>query len=327
MASPDIGIVVIGRNEGERLGVCLRSAIAQSPYMVYVDSGSTDDSLATARSLGIEVVELDLSIPFTAARARNTGCARLLERYPELTFVQFIDGDCELIAGWCEDALQVLREHPQVAVVCGRRRERYPQASVFNLLCELEWNTPVGEALACGGDALMRVEALEQAQGYNPILIAGEEPELCLRMRQQGWRILRIDRDMTWHDAQMLSLVQWWQRAVRAGHAYAEVSWLHRFDTEHYWRRESLRIWGWGLGLPLIVFLLPLSHGRSIAMAALYLVLIGKIFGQARDRYGSRPAFYYAFFCVLAKFPELQGQWTFHLNRLRGDRSALIEYK
>jgi glycosyltransferase involved in cell wall biosynthesis len=328
MRSSEIGIVAIGRNEGDRLVACLKSAIAQSTQIVYVDSGSTDPSLASARSLGIEVIELDLSIPFTAARARNTGLARLLELYPDLEYVQFVDGDCELVAGWCDRALAVLQNELTVAVVCGRRRERFPQASVFNLLCDLEWNTAVGEALACGGDAMMRVKAIQQAAGYNPTLIAGEEPELCLRMRQDGWRILRVDRDMTWHDAQMMKFAQWWQRAVRGGHAYAEVSWMHRQEPEQFWVKESLRIWIWGFAIPLIsLALLPFTYFWSVLLFLLYPLLMVKIYRQTCDRTDSRSAFYYAFFCTLVKFPELQGQVRFHLNRLRGDRSGLIEYK
>jgi GT2 family glycosyltransferase len=322
-----LGIVVIGRNEGERLVDCLRSAIAQSPWVVYVDSGSTDGSVTHAKGLGAEVVALDLSIPFTAARARNLGLARLLELCP-VDYVQFVDGDCTLNSTWCQQALTELQKQPNVAVVCGRRRERFPNASVFNLLCDLEWDTPVGEAIACGGDALMRVKAVQSVGGYNPGLIAGEEPELCLRLRQKGWQVFRIDSEMTLHDAYMMQFGQWWKRAVRGGHAYAEVSWIHRREPERFWVRESLRIWVWGFGLPLLSLgLIPLTDRWSVLLGLGYPLLAGKMYGQERDRYGSRCAMYYAVFCVLIKFPQLQGQFLFHLHRLRGDRSALIEYK
>jgi GT2 family glycosyltransferase len=324
----EIGIVVIGRNEGDRLKTCLHSALLQSPHVIYVDSGSTDGSVAFARSQGVEGVELDLSIPFTAARARNTGLMRLLEQWPDLSYVQFVDGDCALMEGWCDRALALLQDDPTVAVVCGRRRERFPDASVFNALCDLEWNTPIGEALACGGDALMRIAALQKVGSYNPVLIAGEEPELCLRLRQQGWRIFRIDQDMTWHDAQMLHLSQWWRRSVRGGHAYAEVSWLHRHDPEGFWRKESRRIWVWGAGIPLLsLTLLPITQCWSGLLGLLYVLLTLKTYRQIRHRCSLSLAVSYGLFCTLAKFPELQGQLWFHWNRVRGDRSALIEYK
>lgn len=326
--SHEIGIVVIGRNEGDRLMTCLNSAIAQSSHLIYVDSGSTDGSVMSAKTLGVEVIELDLSIPFTAARARNVGFARLLELHPSLSYVQFIDGDCVLEEGWCDRASAVLQADPTIAVVCGRRREQFPNASLFNALCDLEWNTPIGEALACGGDALIQAAAFQKVGGYTEQLIAGEEPELCLRLRQQGWRIMRIDQDMTWHDAQMLHFSQWWRRAIRGGHAYAEVSWLHRHDSERFWQRESRRIWVWGAGVPLLSFaLLPITHFWSGLLGLLYLLLMLKTYGQTRHRCREPLAFYYGLFCTLAKFPELQGQLWFHINRLRGDRSSLIEYK
>jgi GT2 family glycosyltransferase len=323
-----MGIVVIGRNEGDRLVACLNSAIAQSPSVIYVDSGSTDGSVALGQSLGVAVVELDLSIPFTAARARNVGFTQLLAQYPDISSVQFVDGDCILAEGWRDHALAQLQVDPTVAVVCGRRRERFPQASIFNALCDLEWNTPVGDTQACGGDAMMRVAPFQNVGGYNPALIAGEEPELCLRLRQQGWRILRIDHDMTWHDAQMLKFLQWWQRAIRGGHAYAEVSWIHRHDPEGFWQRESRRIWIWGAGVPLLSLgLASMTHFWSTALWLLYPLLLFKTYRQVRSRCDRTLAWYYGLFCTLAKFPELQGQLWFHLNRLKGDRSPLIEYK
>jgi Glycosyl transferase family 2 len=322
-----LGIVIIGRNEGARLETCLKSAIAQSRWVVYVDSGSTDESIIHAQALRVEVVALDLAIPFTAARARNVGLAHLLELHP-VDYVQFVDGDCELNVDWCRTALTDFQKQPKAAVICGRRRERFPQASVFNLLCDLEWDIPVGETIACGGDALMRVAALQQVGSYNPKLIAGEEPELCLRLRQQGWQVFRIDFEMTLHDACIMQLEQWWKRAVRGGHAYAEVSWLHRHDSEQMWIRESLRIWMWGLAIPLLSLgLIPVTAGWSLLLGLAYPLLVGKIYRQSRARYGSQSALYYAISCVLIKFPELQGQMLFHLNRLRGDRSTLIEYK
>jgi GT2 family glycosyltransferase len=326
--SSELGIVVIGRNEGDRLIAGLKTAIPQSLYLIYVDSGSTDGSVMSAKTLGVEVVELDLSIPFTAARARNVGFARLLALHPNLSYVQFVDGDCALEEGWCDRALASIQADPSIAVVCGRRREQFPHASVFNALCDLEWNTPIGEALACGGDALMRAAAFQNVRGYTDSLIAGEEPELCLRLRQQGWRIMRIDPDMTWHDAQMLHFSQWWRRAIRGGHAYAEVSWLHRRDPERFWQRESRRIWVWGAGVPLLsLALLPMTHFWSGLLGLLYPLLTLKIYWQNRRRCRQSLAFYYGLFCTLAKFPELQGQLWFHINRLRGDRSSLIEYK
>jgi glycosyltransferase involved in cell wall biosynthesis len=191
--------------------------------VVYVDSASSDRSVAVASELGAEVVELDSAMPFTAARARNAGFDRLSQLNPNLEFVQFIDGDCELQPGWIDVAVQFLENHDETAIVCGRRRERYPLRTLYNRLCDMEWNTPIGPTAACGGDSLVRVSALKAAGGFDSSLIAGEEPDLCFRMRMNGWNIERLGAEMTLHDADMTRLGQWWQRNVRSGYATAEA--------------------------------------------------------------------------------------------------------
>lgn len=325
-----VGLVAIGRNEGERLRQCLQSVVNQVPTIVYVDSGSTDDSVAFARSLGSTVVELDLSTPFTAARARNTGLAQLLVLNPQLEFVQFVDGDCELAPGWLERAYAELSQNPQWAAVCGRCRERFPERSPYNQLCDIEWNTPVGEAASCGGNAMMRVAALQQVGGFRPDLIAGEEPELCFRLRQQGWQIWRLDAEMVRHDAQMTHFRQWWKRMVRSGHAYAQGAALHGHTPERYNVKPSQRIWFWGAVIPLLSLGgMFFTQGWSLLLLAGYPLLILRTYYQTRQR-GFTPAEsrLYAVACTIGKFPELQGQLQFWLGQYLLRRPAtLIEYK
>lgn len=323
-----VGIVIIGRNEGERLRQCLYSVQEKTNRIVYVDSGSTDGSVELASSLSVEVVELDLSFPFTAARSRNAGFDRLLKVYPELEFVQFVDGDCEVVSGWLEIAYQALTNHPEIAVVCGRRRERFPDASIYNQLCDLEWNTPVGQTKACGGDAMMRVCAYRELEGFNSKLIAGEEPELCYRLRQQGWTIWRLDAEMTLHDAAMKTFAQWWKRNVRAGHAYAEVASLHGKEPEHYWVKETISNWLWGGMLPtLIVFSSWWTHGLSFFLLVIYPILIYKIYRYQKQFNSFQIAILYAIFCVIGKIPNAIGQGKFQFNRFLSRSANLIEYK
>ncbi|MBD0263363.1 MAG: glycosyltransferase family 2 protein [Tolypothrix sp. Co-bin9] len=325
-----IGVVAIGRNEGNRLKECLLSVLGEGITIVYVDSGSTDGSLALAHSLGVHVVELDLSIPFTAARARNAGFEHLLQVNPSIEFVQFVDGDCRVVQGWLQRAADELLAQPDVVVVCGRRREEFPQNSIYNRLCDIEWDTPVGEAKACGGDAMMRVNALKQTSGFNPTLIAGEEPELCVRLRQGGGKISRINAEMTLHDAQITRFAQWWKRSLRGGHAYAEGSWLHRGTPERHWVKESRSIWFWGLLLPLVaIATAPLTFGLSILLLLMAYALLGyRVYKNALHRgLKSEDAFLYSLFCVLGKFPQVQGQIQFHISRLLKRQRTLVEYK
>ena len=279
-----IGIVAIGRNEGERLEACLASARRDLEAIVYVDSGSTDDSVSAARRFGAEVVELDTTIPFTAARARNAGFERLLSIWPDLEAVQFVDGDCELEDGWIDTAIAALAANPELAVVCGRRAERYPERTVYNLLCDLEWDTPVGSATACGGDALMRVSTFRQVGGFSEDLIAGEEPELCVRILAAGGSIARLDAPMTIHDAQMSSFSQWWQRSKRAGHAIAEGAARHPGVHDGHAEHEIRSAWVWAGLLPVTSLVLaPISAGASLALLVLLPLQILRI-GLRRPR-------------------------------------------
>lgn len=317
------GLVVIGRNEGERLRVCLLSVVGAVRTVVYVDSGSTDGSVALARSLGVQVVALDMSVPFTAARARNMGFRELLRVDPAVEFVQFVDGDCELVTGWLQAARSFLAapEHADYAVVCGRLRERFPERSVYNRLCDMEWNTPVGDAKACGGIAMMRVAALAAVNGFRDDLIAGEEPELCVRLRAVAWKVYRLDHDMALHDAAMVHWRQWWRRSVRGGYAFAQGAWLHGKSPERHWVAEMRRAIAWGAVLPLAILLAAWWLG-PVGWWLLLLYPLQGVRLYLRQKSAAR-----AFFLVLGKFPEAWGVIQFFFNVLLRRGQGIIEYK
>jgi glycosyltransferase involved in cell wall biosynthesis len=251
-----VGVVVIGRNEGERLIRCLESVMPGTAIVVYVDSGSTDGSALSAQALGAKVVQLDLSLPFTAARARNLGWHTLRDLAPQVTYVQFVDGDCQVVSDWIQKARDFLDSTPRAIAACGRRRERFPDHSIYNRLCDIEWDTPVGLAQYFGGDVLLRLDALAQVGGYKEDLIAGEEPELCVRLRAKGGQIWRVDAEMTLHDAAMTRFSQWWKRTMRGGHAFAEGASLHGAAPVRHWVREARSAMFWGLGLPMALLML-----------------------------------------------------------------------
>jgi GT2 family glycosyltransferase len=322
-----LGVVVIGRNEGQRLERCLGSLCGMMDRTVYVDSGSVDDSVAASRALGASVVELDRSTPFTAARARNEGFRTLLDAHPSLEYVFFVDGDCEVVAGWVETAVQFLEQHPETAVVWGLRRERYPDRSIYNLLCDIEWSSiPFGEASGCGGDSVMRVEPFRQANGFRPELICGEEPELCVRLRKAGWRIWHIDSEMTLHDAALYRFSQWWRRMTRGGYAFALGAHLHGKPPERHWVWECRRAWLWGLWIPIAILGAAILLGPwALAAFLVYPLNIVRLAthipGCARRRWLRAGGL------VVSKFPEMLGQIKFLWDRMRGVRPLIIEYK
>jgi GT2 family glycosyltransferase len=319
------GAVAIGRNEGERFKQCLLS-LSMFDRIVYVDSGSTDGSVEWAKTQGVDVVELNMNVGFTAARARNAGLARLRELAPQLKYVQFIDGDCEMAQEWPRHAIEFLEAHLQVCAVFGRRRERHPDHSIYNRLCDHEWNVPIGEVRSCGGDVMMRVTALERVGGYRDDFIAGEEPELCVRLRAAGSSIWRIDHEMTLHDAAITQFRQWWLRNVRSGYAFAHGSHLHGSPPERLWVWESRRALVWGLFFPLACAASVGSFGLP-GFALLLIYPLQMLRRMLRFPGTLRSRFQFAFFELLGRFPECFGQLKFMRDRLLGVAARIIEYK
>jgi len=212
------GVVLIGRNEGDRLRLSLESVLKLTKRVVYADSASTDGSVELARSLGAIVVDLDRSKPLNAARGRNEGFEAARRHFPECGYVLFLDGDCRLVDDFPAKAIAFLNSNEKAAVVCGRRFEAFPEASFYNRLADEEWNTAVGRTDACGGDSMVRVDALQEIGGFDSELMASEEPEMAARLRARGWQIWRIDADMTEHDAAIHHFGQWWRRTLRSGY-------------------------------------------------------------------------------------------------------------
>lgn len=329
------GVVVIGRNEGERLRRCLESVLAAEPAaVVYVDSGSSDGSPALARNHGVSVIELDPQRPFSAARGRNAGFEFLIAAHPGIEFVQCIDGDCELRVGWLDAAVATLDRESDCAIVAGWLRERSPERSIYNRLADLEWNfSGAGEVDAVGGIFLARLGVLAQHGGFDPTIAAGEEPELCARLRASRWRIRRIDAEMALHDLAMTRFGQWWRRSVRFGYSCLDVAIRHGLPSN---RRANLRARAWGLWAVMLTLTGGFAwiENNGVASAA-FLGLLGvwpvqmiRIARRSGDQ-GTplQVAWFYAHYVMLSNFPHLAGQILWLLDRVRGRGMRLIEHK
>jgi GT2 family glycosyltransferase len=320
-----VDVVLIGRNEGERLVLSLASVVAQARRVVYVDSGSTDDSVANARKAGAEVVTLDMSHPFTAARARNAGFDALIAHGDLTDIVQFLDGDCIMSAGWLDAASKVMRDAPELGLVTGLQAELHRDITVYNQLSDFEWKRPVGEIDACGGNMMVRVTAFQAAGGFDPEIIAAEDDEFCTRLRKAGWRLIRIPENMSLHDGGVLHFSQWWKRAERTGHGFAQVGHLH----PEYFVRERQRGWVYGLILPLVaVFgaivspLVPL-----LVLAAYAMSYLKTMRGLQAEGLPGGEAVRHAGFLTLSKFPNIIGMMRYHWRRLNHAQMLIIEYK
>ncbi len=327
-----VSVVVIGRNEGARLESCLRSVTSMervgfTTELIYVDSASTDESAALAESFGARVVVLQEARP-TAAAGRNAGW-----RVAQGEIVLFLDGDTILHPAFVREALPCF-EDSWVAVVWGHRRETLATASLYNRVLDLDWIYAPGEALFCGGDALFRRETLERTGGFDETLIAGEEPELSSRIRALGLRILHLDLAMTGHDLGITQLGQYWRRAARAGHAYAEVSSRRTSAGEFLWREDSRR--NVVRASVLLVFVvITVAAGmllRSMWPVALALTIFGALAlrtaWKARWKSPDKVALLlYGVHSQVQQIPIFFGQVRFWTSRRAGRRVALVEYK
>lgn len=332
--------MVIGRNEGERLKRCIESMQRQPvDPIAYVDSGSTDGSIEYARSRGVVTVELDLSRPFTMGRARNAGFRELMSHAPHLEYVQFVDGDCEVDDGWVSHARAWLQAHPETAAICGYLRERQPHFSLYNHVFDMELRGPLGSIDACGGVAMYRARDFEASCGFNERMIAGEEPELCARLRRAGRAIWRIPVPMALHDADMHTFRQWWTRAIRCGYAYADGFAIQRRSAGRHNLREVMRCLVWGAAAPiacvaglLIGLIIPGADVVALAafsLLALAWLKIGSGSYRSRRSLGDSrgDSALYAAACVVAKVPEALGVMKFAGQRLAGRSPQLIEYR
>jgi GT2 family glycosyltransferase len=329
MKEPTLSIVIIGRNEGDRLVSCLQSvdSIRAEAELIYVDSASTDGSSQVAGTFEAQVIVLHGGIQ-TAARARNAGWQRALAPY-----VLFLDGDTILNRDFPAAALKVLESDPSIAAVWGHRRELHPEHSLYNQVLDLDWIYPAGPTDYCGGDVLMRRSAIAKTEGYDPGLIAGEEPELCRRLRARGYRIVHIDVPMTRHDLNMTRFSQYWRRAVRAGHAYAEISARFRRSADPMWSQESnrnLRSGGfWIVWLPIALLMGALKSLWIIPWLALLPILTVRSAWKARSKAQGQTMLLllYGLHSHLQQIPILVGQLRYFVGRHSNHQGKQIEYK
>ena len=103
-----ISVVVIGKNEGARLDSCMESIHVSlgilAHEIIYVDSRSTDDSIARAKAHGARCFVLSAE-KTTAGLGRYVGTKEAKGEY-----ILFLDGDMQLQKGFCEKAMMAMAQ-------------------------------------------------------------------------------------------------------------------------------------------------------------------------------------------------------------------------
>ncbi len=326
-----IGLVVIGRNEGQRLLLSLQSMQLSHCPIVYVDSGSKDNSVAIAKPLVSCVHQLDPATPFSAARARNEGFEQLTKLYPNLQYIQFVDGDCVIYEGWLEAAQAAMQQDNARAAVIGHLQELNPDASIYNRMCAMEWRSPAGDLTnfgALGGISMIRSDVFRQLGGFKANVIAGEDSEFGVRLSLAGFKVTKIDHFMAIHDANMTTFQQWWKRAVRGGHAIGQRADLNGNTLAQDCVKERKSTLVWGVFLPILaLFLLIFASRWSLLVLLAYLFLATKVYFYRRNQgENSRDAFTYAQFMPLVKIANGLGLLKFYVNKFKHSYE-IIEYK
>jgi glycosyltransferase involved in cell wall biosynthesis len=326
-----LSIVVIGRNEGQRLAQCFESIRAIRGFeriqLIYADSASSDGSAELAAQYGAQVIVVYPERP-TAAIGRNAGWRRATE-----DFVLFLDGDTVLHPDFPRAAFNAITADPQICAVWGHRREMRPNQSIYNRVLDLDWVYAPGFVEACGGDVLMRRSALIKTSGYDEQLIAGEEPELCRRFRAQGYFILHIDHPMTRHDLHITRLSQYWKHGRRAGYAYAQISDRFKSTEDPFWRADARRgmklgcFWGFSL-LAALVASVRYSYVPMTSWLCLFLSASLRSAWRARWKdNNAMTLILYGAHSHLQHLPITIGQLQFLLDKRRGRQRNIIEYK
>jgi glycosyltransferase involved in cell wall biosynthesis len=330
-ARPTISVVIIGRNEGVRLQRCIAS-VQQAHWhqlrhdICYVDSRSTDDSLALAQAQGVQTLLLPEG-PMCAARARNLGWQAATGDY-----ILFLDGDTELHPDFVGHALQAL-DDPRLCAAWGHRRESNPLQSLYTRVLDLDWVYPPGISPYFGGDVLVRRSALAQVDGFDATLNAGEEPELCARLRAKGWQIVHLDVPMTRHDLAVRTFKAYARRCYRSGIAYAEVTHRMRGLGDALWQHEARRDLVHGLlyvAAPALLLLAFLSHvlvGFLLCLLGLAVLLRSAWHCRSKADGNALLALQYAVHSHLQKIPALFGQLAWKRAHARSQRLALVDYK
>jgi GT2 family glycosyltransferase len=325
----ELAVVAIGRNEGERLRRCLDSIVGRGLPIVYVDGNSTDGSVELARSKGVEVVREDPTKSNCAATARNEGFERLIQVAPDVRYVMFVDADCEVVDGWLDRGRRYLEEHPDVALVAGRRRERYPERSIYNRLADVEWDLPVGEIDLSHGDMMVRVDAFRKIGGFDPKAFVAEDHDFCMRLREAGYTLMRIDAEMTLHDIAITGFKQWFYRAVRSGYGFPLMALMHGRSRGKYCVRHVLSALFWAVALPLAILVtafLPWPYWILSPLLLLsYPIQILRIYRRHRSK-GMAPdlAWHYGWTCTLARFPHALGVFRFAKESLKGRTKTTV---
>lgn len=221
MAS-SLSVIVIARNEEVKIGACLDSCVrsiqaAKSQGLidrgeiVLVDSASTDRTVEIAKAYPATIVHLPAEWHLSAAAGRFVGT-----RHVTGDLLLFVDGDFVLIPEWLPEAIRALLRDEKIAAVCGREIEELTGDSLLTRRLKSRIESLVAEPTAVNV-GLYRRGALMSTGGIHPFLRGAEDRDVAYRLREAGYHLIRIDREMgthRWSDRGALDFITYFRSVI-----------------------------------------------------------------------------------------------------------------
>lgn len=245
-SSPDISVCVIGRNEAHNLPACAAALAALASAglameAIFIDSASSDASVAVAKANFGVVVELAASAELNAGAARAVGTLKARG-----TWVLYLDGDMQLAPDFIPHLLELVRGERDADGLAGRTLNVYPDGSSDAIV--FAGNKAGQPCRAFGGAVLLRRETVLDVGNWAPNLYANEEAELYSRLLARAARVLWTESLMVRHvtakfsapNKLMGSLVPWGSHLGKKFYGAGQVTKL-AWSGGHLWRFIQLK--------------------------------------------------------------------------------------
>ena len=232
MLTPMVSVVIACRNAETTLGVQLSALSRQEcpvPWNVVIsDNGSTDRTLAIARSYADRLPELivvDSSAQAGAGYARNVG-----SRATPARLLAFCDADDEVGEGWLAAMVAALAQNQFVAGRFDATKLNNAEVLRSRSLQQSDGlqESPFGPGLPHAGAGNLGVsrEAFFSVGGFDPTVGTLEDTDLCWRIQLTGVPLV-FCADALMHVRLRSSLPKMWSQGKSYGMAAALLE--HRY--------------------------------------------------------------------------------------------------
>lgn len=196
-----LSIAIIGKNEAQYLASLFDSlgSITLTKEIIYVDSASTDESVKIAKKHANKVIVLKDSPQLCAAAGRY-----IASQQAKFDWILYLDGDMileeDFIAFLNSKKFQTYSD--KIAGFVGYYEYLYKDGSSdTNRLLQ----APETIVNHFGGAVMLKKEIVLKAGNWNPSVVANEEIDLYMKIKNLGAVVYGLDRNFVKHHAKKVS--------------------------------------------------------------------------------------------------------------------------